>query len=67
MKAYIDMLGLYQYQSDVLPGESLKGLGLETVLLDNVLSENYRRFRQRQPKETRTSSDIDWTALGVKP
>jgi predicted TIM-barrel fold metal-dependent hydrolase len=67
MKAYLDMLTLDQYKSDILPGQTLRGLGLDQILLDNILSENYRAFRRRRPKGTLVGSHIDWLAFGVTP
>lgn len=67
MKAYLDMLTLDQYESEILPGEVLEGLGLRDRLLDNVSAENYKRFRQRRPTGTYASREIDWRALGVTP
>jgi predicted TIM-barrel fold metal-dependent hydrolase len=67
MKAYIDMLTLDQYGSDIFPGEALQGLGLEEALLGNILSENYKAFRRRRPTQTGMSRLVDWRAFGVTP
>lgn len=67
MKAYFDMLALDQYETAIIPGENLHGLDLKGELLDNILAENYKRFRRRRPKGTYVGNDIDWQAFGVMP
>jgi predicted TIM-barrel fold metal-dependent hydrolase len=67
MKAYLNMLAFDEYESDILPGEALRGLGLEDMLLGSILAGNYTEFRQRRPKGTLVSRNIDWGAFGVTP
>lgn len=64
MRAYLDMLSKDEYTTEVVPGETLKGLGLDREALEKVLYENFDRFMAMKPTGTRTGS-IEWKKMGV--
>ncbi len=64
-RAYLSMLAMESYETDVLPGRRLKGLGLTGVALEGILYRNYDAFMALRPRGTEITRDIDWTRMGV--
>jgi predicted TIM-barrel fold metal-dependent hydrolase len=63
VQAYLSMLSLYQYETDLLPGEILNGLNLPSEVLAGIESENF--FRLRSPKQSCVCSrSVDWSRFG---
>ena len=64
-RAYLSMLATTSYETDVLPGRRLKGLGLSGAALERILYRNYEAFMALRPRGTEIARDIDWTRMGV--
>lgn len=64
VRAYLDMLRAESYTTPVLPGTTLKGLGLGREALEQVLYKNFDAFMALKPSNTQTGP-IEWKKLGV--
>lgn len=64
IRAYLDMLSKDEYTTPVVPGETLKGLGLDREALERVLYKNFEAFMAKKPSGTQTGP-IEWKKLGI--
>lgn len=65
-QAYLDMLAKEQYTTSLLPDRPLRGLALESELLENILYRNFERFQALKPEGTVVSRPLDWAELRVR-
>lgn len=66
-RAYLAMLSLDTYETELIPGRSLNGLGLSGELLERVLHLNYEEVIASRPKGTEIIREINWENMGVAP
>jgi predicted TIM-barrel fold metal-dependent hydrolase len=67
LQAYYDLLSKDTYTTELLPGETLRGLALPPDLLENVLYKNYERFAAAKPKGTVLPRAVNWSNMATRP
>lgn len=66
IRAYYDMLSKDTYTTELLPGETLRGLALSPTLLENVLYKNYERFVAAKPEGTKLDRPVNWDNMATR-
>jgi predicted TIM-barrel fold metal-dependent hydrolase len=66
MKAYLDMLSSKTYTSELLPGRTLRGLGLDTPTLEKVLYGNFGKLCCEAPLGANAGHELNWGRLRVR-
>jgi predicted TIM-barrel fold metal-dependent hydrolase len=66
-QAYLDMLTRETFTAATAPGKALRGLELDSELLEGILHRNYRDFMAKRPKGTAITRSIDWSKMGGAP
>ncbi|MCB9527684.1 MAG: amidohydrolase family protein [Myxococcales bacterium] len=67
-RAYLDMLSKETYETEAVPGKTLRGLALPPELLEGVLWRNFERFSALAPSGTGARPGfgvIEWKAMGI--
>lgn len=66
LDAYASMLSYSQYETSLLPGEKLNGLGLSDEVRAGIWADNYYLFRNSK-RITKGLRAVDWTQFGFSP
>ena len=67
LKAYLDMLSKETYTTPAIPGQTLNGLALPDWILERVLYKNFEALKNRKPRGTEITREINWDRMNVTP
>jgi predicted TIM-barrel fold metal-dependent hydrolase len=65
VETYISMLTSEQYETPLIPSETLNGLNLPGDIMERIESKNYIQFRAPDRQSGSPARSVEWSRLGV--